>query len=142
MGCCSSEGRAPPRLACPACGNSAEGVSHTTLLHQLRNPLHTELCDAPYYFCATADCDTVYFNAAAEQFSRDALRQPVGQKSHQADHLLCYCFDIRYGEIADSKRARLCYDFVVQQTAAKRCACEQRNPSGKCCLRDFPRLEE
>jgi len=32
--------------------------------------------------------------------------------------------------------------FVVQQTKEKLCACESRNPSGRCCLADFKRMEK
>jgi hypothetical protein len=30
-------------------------------------------------------------------------------------------------------------EFVVEQTKLKHCACEVQNPSGKCCLKDFPK---
>jgi len=30
-------------------------------------------------------------------------------------------------------------DFVVAQTRLGLCACDTRNPSGRCCLIDFPR---
>ena len=30
-------------------------------------------------------------------------------------------------------------EFVMAQTKAQNCACEIRNPSGKCCLVDFPK---
>jgi len=32
--------------------------------------------------------------------------------------------------------------FVIQQTKEGLCACESRNPSGRCCLADFRRLEQ
>ena len=30
-------------------------------------------------------------------------------------------------------------DFVIKSTKEKTCACTTRNPSGKCCLKDFPK---
>jgi hypothetical protein len=117
-------------------------VGVTTLLHQLKEPWRQAITEGPYYFCAEAGCEVAYFDGAGRRFVVTGLRQPAGQKSTAADRTLCYCFDIRYSDLADSVSATRCRDFVIEATRAKRCACEQRNPSGHCCLRDFPKLEE
>jgi hypothetical protein len=59
-----------------------------------------------------------------------------------AGRTLCYCFDIRFSDLSDAAAAKQCREFVINQTRNKVCACEQRNPSGRCCLRDFPHQEE
>ena len=138
-GGCSCETTAN-RATCPACGQEGESVGHTTLLHQLRTPWQQSLDEGTYYFCASAECDTVYFSTTGRQMGRDAIRQEVGQKSYRPDRMLCYCFDIRYSDLAAA--AERCRDYVIDKTRDNRCACVQRNPSGRCCLRDFPREEE
>ncbi len=59
--------------------------------------------------------------------------------------MLCYCFDIPeedYREAMRNETGEEIRAFVVRQTAGKRCACDIRNPSGRCCLADFQRLME
>ena len=75
-----------------------------------------------------------YFDSDGMCFHQDALRQQ--------ERLLCYCFDIRYSDLDDATSAKTCRDFVIDKTRDKQCVCEQRNPSGRCCLRDFPKQEE
>lgn len=75
-------------------------------------------------------------------FTTDAVRLPVGQKSTDTQRTLCYCFDIRFSDLADSASAKRCHDFVIDETRNKVCSCEERNPSGRCCLRDFPKEKE
>jgi hypothetical protein len=117
-------------------------VTTTTLLHQLAKPWQQSPGDEPYYFCNQPGCTVVYFTTSGRQFGAEALRQPVGQKSTAAGRTFCYCFDIRFSDLAHATAARQRRDFVIQKTRHKVCACEQRNPSGRCCLRDFPTEEE
>ena len=136
-GCCSIEST-PPKADCPGCGQQCETISHTTLIHQLRTPWRHAL-EGDFYFCNSPECDTVYFSTSGGQFDRHALRQQVGQKSTAPDRMLCYCFDIRYSDLDDAQSPR---DFVIDKTRGQLCACEERNPSGRCCLRDFPKMEK
>lgn len=140
--CCSSTATPPGKVSCPACGQPGEAVSTTTLLHQLTTPWQQPPGDEACYFCNHPDCTVVYFSSNGTRFGREALRQPPGQKSSSVERTLCYCFDIRFSDLTDPATARQCRDFVIQQTRNKVCACEQRNPSGRCCLRDFPKEEE
>ncbi len=57
---------------------------------------------------------------------------------------LCYCFDInaaQYSAALLANEAEAIKNFVNQQTQTGACACETRNPSGRCCLADFKQLE-
>jgi hypothetical protein len=112
------------------------------LLHQLRAPWQHSISDTPHYFCSQSGCEIVYFGSGGQRFTAEALRQPVGQKSEDAARTICYCFDIRFSDLTDAASAKRCRDFVIEETRNKVCACEQRNPSGRCCLRDFPKQEE
>ena len=135
--CCSKQ--TSDKTSCPGCGESAETVSTTTLLHQLKQPWQKNFTSEPYYFCSRPNCEVVYFNSAGETFTTQDLRQQVGQKTEQPERLICYCFDIHASDLADSDMAKSCYEFVVEKTRDKLCRCEERNPSGRCCLRDFPK---
>lgn len=112
-------------------------MSQHTLLQQLKHPWEN-IPDSgqEFYFCATPGCRVVYFAAAGKTLGEEALRQPVGQKRCAAEDPLCYCFDIRYGDTSGD--GGKCRQFVIDKTRAGLCACNSRNPSGRCCLRDFP----
>ncbi len=122
------------RKPCPACGADAAQVSAQTIRHQLKQPWQWQESKQDYYFCASKGCDIVYF-AADTRITQAALRQTVGVKTDADDALLCYCFDVARRDAALAHvRA-----YVVAQTQAGQCACKVRNPSGRCCLKDFPK---
>jgi hypothetical protein len=129
--CCGSHEQ--KTATCPVNGRSYPAVQFKTLLHQVHQPWDKALKQQTYYFCDDPDCEVVYFAEDQTVYRRADLRQEVGQKSREADRPLCYCFDVRWRE-AESAR-----DFVVEQTRQSHCECATRNPSGKCCLKDFPR---
>jgi hypothetical protein len=88
------------------------------------------------------ECDTVYFGEDGSLYRRDDLRQDVGQKSTDRDRTLCYCFDVTESTVLEElERTGKSQSkaFVMEQVKQKQCACEIRNPSGKCCLKDFPK---
>lgn len=120
---------------CPANGQAYRPVSRKTVLHHLQRPWARALGDV-YYFCTDPDCQVVYFDNAGEYVSKDRLRMEIGQKSRESGRMICYCFDLAAADIErDPPR---CREFVVEHTRAGLCGCEIRNPSGRCCLTDFP----
>ena len=137
--CCKSNHKASSKAACPGCKKPGEHVSTTTLLHQLTTPWQHPIAENDYYFCSQIDCDVVYFSTRGHPFDCTQLRQSVGQKSTEATRTLCYCFDIRQSDLYDAKSTKKCREFVIEKTRSKACACDTRNPSGRCCLRDFPK---
>ncbi|MCK5920792.1 MAG: hypothetical protein KAG66_07615, partial [Methylococcales bacterium] len=48
--------------------------------------------------------------------------------------LLCYCYGVTCQQALNNPDAKA---FVLAQTKLKNCACDTRNPSGRCCLKDF-----
>jgi hypothetical protein len=97
-----------------------------------------------YYFCDASDCDVVYFalEAEAPMFRREDLVVRVGAKETGDPIPVCYCFgftrkDIE-NEIAETGRSTVA-DRIKTEVNAGNCACEVRNPSGKCCLGDVTR---
>jgi hypothetical protein len=94
--------------------------------------------DGEYRFCLNPECQVVYFTeGVGAPFSTDALRLRVGLKLKDDPVPLCYCFgfeekDAR-AEIALTGRTTIPQRIMafIQQGM---CACEERNPSGACCL--------
>lgn len=137
--CCSSsacESKPPKKYRCPANGQEYAEVSARTILHQLKQAWAWSPTASAYYYCDDPACDVVYFGNDDSVILRSQLRADVGAKSPADDALLCYCFGVSR---ADYQRDPSVKDFVTAQTKAGACACETRNPSGRCCLKDFPK---
>lgn len=94
---------------------------------------------AAFFFCANPSCDAAYFAADGQRFVTADLRVPVWQKQPPGSRTVCYCFgeneaDIRREIERDGTSAAV--KRVRDHIAAKRCACDVRNPRGVCCLGD------
>lgn len=137
---------------CPHCTNTANPpraglkIPVTTVLHHLarpwqKEPEFAEVIEQDYYFCSERTCPVVYFAEDNSLILQEALRTAVGQKGGTDDAAfltgtLCYCFDVTYGQARQDDDIK---KFVVAKTKARQCACEVRNPTGRCCLKDFPK---
>jgi hypothetical protein len=136
--CCNTNSSIPGKAVCPINGQLYAQISRRAVLHQVRQPWRRDLTAQQYYFCDDSNCEVVYFGDDQQVILQHDVRQPVGQKSTAPDKPVCYCFDIRLTDLqTDNDRIRL-KTFVTEQTRSSACDCEIRNPSGKCCLRDFP----
>jgi hypothetical protein len=97
-----------------------------------------------YYFCDAPDCELVYFalDTEAPRFRREDLVVRVGAKETADPIPICYCFgftrqDIR-DEIGGTGKSTVA-ERIKAEVEAGHCACEVKNPSGKCCLGDVTR---
>ena len=79
--------------------------------------------------------DVVYFGQDDTVIHTDELRTAIGQKSQDKDAAICYCFGVTKALVSLDKNIK---HFITQQTKESLCSCETRNPSGRCCLKDFP----
>ena len=149
MSCCSplsnnhSSDNPAKQHGCPKCGRKCIQVPYSTVLQHLKKPWSLELNNTnkqnknAYYFCAGADCDVVYSTDNDSLIDKSELRTLVGIKElKNNDAMTCYCFDITLGEAKKNIELK---QFVVYMTKNKLCACESQNPSGRCCLKDFPK---
>lgn len=139
--CCSSSGEAgkhPKRARCPADGQECREVPVRTITHHLRQPWAWVPSATHYYFCAAGECDIVYFGDDGSTILKSQLRTRVGVKERTADDLLCYCFGVSFGDFQHRPTIK---EFVIAQTKAGWCSCDTSNPSGSCCLKDFPKPE-
>ncbi|MBE0614060.1 MAG: hypothetical protein IH604_10375 [Burkholderiales bacterium] len=137
--CCSSSDRAskgPGKHHCPANDLEYSEVSVRTIVHHLAKPWGWTPSAGHYYFCGDPECEIAYFGDDNTVVLKSQLRTRVGVKESGEDALLCYCFGVSR---ADYALKPVIKDFVTKQTKAGLCSCETSNPSGRCCLRDFPK---
>lgn len=145
--CCAENSKqctAPAVMACPANGARSKQVGILTVRSLVRR-LPLNMPDTQYYFCDSPDCAVVYFplHPKAPSFRRGDLTVRVGAKEIKDPIPICYCFGFTRRDVWDEIR-RTGNSSVAGRVAAEveagRCACEVRNPSGKCCLGDITRI--
>jgi hypothetical protein len=111
-------------------------------MHLVIAPLNQQLPPDDFFFCSSATCNTVYFSDGGAVIDASQIRGEVGQKSTKLGRVICYCFDISHSRVIEEIEKRgtsASKAFVVEQTKLKNCACDIRNPSGKCCLKELPK---
>ena len=145
--CCSLDpksGTAPAVMACPVNGARSKQVDMLTVKSLVRQ-LPLGMPNTQYYFCEALGCDVVYFplDAQAPIFRRGDLTVRVGAKETADPIPVCYCFgftekDIQR-EIAETGESTIA-DRISSEVKAGNCACEVKNPSGKCCLGSVARV--
>jgi len=134
--CCSAVDRVARKYKCPVCAGQNSAVPIKTILQHINKPWQWDVKDQEYYFCDNPDCAVVYFAQDSAIIKVNELRTIVGIKAQTKDALICYCFGVSIDEAKQSPEAKV---FVIEQTRQHNCACAIRNPSGRCCLKDFPK---
>lgn len=129
--CCSTDPRAP--AACPVSGSEGQPVDRTTVAALARGrvpPAQT------FRLCRDPGCEVVYWGAAGAVLTVDDLTVRPGFKDG-SDGLVCYCYLYREAdiarELAETGRTGV-FDSIQAEVRDGNCACEVRNPSGRCCL--------
>ena len=136
--CCSSTHATsviPRKHRCPVCDKENIEVSVTTIIHHIKEPWRWQGKKQGYYFCEDPECDVVYFAQDDSLINKNELRTVVGIKEKSVNAPVCYCFGVSAKEANENPEVKA---FVLQKTKEHICACEIRNPSGRCCLKDFP----
>lgn len=138
--CCCPEKDSSSTARCPGSGAVGSAVDSDTVKALLSETALARFESGEYRFCADATCAVVYFNATGTSFETSDLRVPVWQKLPFGARPVCYCF----GESEASIRLEIethgrstAVERVRAHIAARRCACELRNPRGACCLGDL-----
>ena len=124
---------------CPANGQEYKSVAQKTILHHITSPWNWTEKQQGYYFCDAPNCDVVYFGEDNSVITKSELRTIVGIKDHKPEALACYCFGVSNLEAQEHPVIR---DFIVSKTKTGICSCDTSNPSGRCCLKDFPAKEK
>ena len=151
MGCCSS-GESGPKQAlvpkpgeCPGCGAPGKTVKIRTLKQWLLTSLVFHVPEVPFYFCRTKECPTVYFSEdGLVRYTKAQLRYRVGLKETVSPVPLCYCFGVTdemiSKEIEETGKSSFS-TWIAEEIKKGNCACDVRNPTGRCCLADVKRVE-
>ena len=149
MDCCEATNEAAAAQSksaavCGACGMKARKAERATVEHVVNRGPQNEITDTQYYFCDAPSCDVVYFsNDSAQYFRKKDVRVRVGIKETADPIPICYCFDHTMAS-AREEIARTGGSTVVAginaEIRAGNCACELKNPLGRCCLGEVSKV--
>jgi hypothetical protein len=125
--------------ACPTNQKVGPELDTLTVKALLAVPLTAVRPAEAYRFCPAPDCPTVYYRADGQQvFSETDLREHVYQKhADDPNSVICYCFGYTVGDIrAEVEQAgrSTVPSRITAGIQAGQCACDIRNPQGRCCL--------
>ena len=138
--CCSTSQRPPASRSCPASDFRGKPVEWLTVaaLAARRVPPRQD-----FWLCEDSDCDVVYFGEDGTLLGTSDMRViPSFKGSPSQNDLVCYCFLYSRQDIEDELKASgdtTIFERISAEVKAGNCACEVRNPSGKCCLGDVKR---
>ncbi len=133
--CCSTSHRPPATRSCPVSDFRSKPVEWSTVaaLAARRVPPRQY-----FWLCEDSDCDVVYFGEDGTLLGTGDVRViPSFKGSPSPNDLVCYCFLYSRQDIEDELKASgdtTIFDRITAEVKAGNCACEVRNPSGKCCL--------
>lgn len=141
--CCSEKNNKVTKAGkalCPECNTQQNTVAFQTVLFHIKCPENQNLLQTDFYFCNNPQCTMVYFTEGGKTFEKSQIRGHVGQKRKDPQRTLCYCFGLSQKQFDDEIKAQgrsPSKEWIIEQTRKHICACEIRNPSGRCCLKDF-----
>ncbi len=124
------------KRSCPQCQHTCLSVTVKTMLQHIKQVWMFEFSDQQYFYCRDLACDVVYFDEDDRTINKSNIRTLIGIKEASDEALVCFCFGVNKAEAATNKNAK---EFVIKQTKASVCSCATANPSGRCCLKDFPK---
>jgi hypothetical protein len=115
-------------------------VDVATVKALLTSSALARLTASHFHFCAGPECGVVYFSDDGQIFLTSDVRVAVWEKQPPGERTVCYCFgenesDIRREIERDGRTSAV--ERVRAHIAARRCACDVRNPRGACCLGDL-----
>lgn len=123
---------------CPSCNVKGKKVKLITLKSMLK-PTILEALNASltHYFCASEDCNVVYFDANKKTYLKSDIKVPVHQKDNSSFVPVCYCFGWTKEKIKQyvkTGRTPNPVEHIRENIKENRCGCEVNNPQGSCCL--------
>jgi hypothetical protein len=130
---------------CKNCDHQGSTVRLLTLQCLLKLEQQSKLdSQHRYYFCATPNCQVVYFSPALDKyFSKADVKIPIGIKENTTPRLVCYCFNFSIETILDeimAKGSTTISSDIKAAIKATGCDCERKNPSGHCCLGEIAQI--
>ena len=131
-----NQNTSPRKFTCPVNSQQYIEVSVKTILQHIKSPWQHNLDEQKYYFCDDQNCEVVYFGINGSVINKSELRTRVGKKEKSDNELICYCFGVSKSLARKNPEIKT---YVTQQTKEHNCSCDVKNPSGRCCLKDFPK---
>lgn len=123
---------------CPACMVVGKKVKLLTMKSMLKPSTLAYLnAELAHYFCATNNCDVVYYDTDKKTYLSSEIKVPVHQKDASLMIPVCYCFDWTKEKIKQSVEKGLTslpVEHIRNNIKENRCGCEVNNPQGSCCL--------
>ncbi len=133
------------RVVCPDCGHHGHPVPSITIERMVRPEMMPQGETGGYRFCSTQTCNVVYYHPVdGATIGKDAVLIRVGIKDPGDEVIVCYCLDISRAHIADeiAKNGRASASAQITSLIdAGKCECQEKSPSGRCCLSDVKSLE-
>jgi Zinc binding domain len=125
---------------CPVCHVMGLPLPTLTVKSLVRDHMRVDAASG-YSFCRAPGCDVVYFSFVVTFYKAD-LKVRVGIKESADPIPLCYCFDYEMRMLKNDVRATgksPIPDRIKSEVQSGYCACNVKNPSGRCCLGDVNR---
>jgi len=142
--CCSIPASGDTSI-CKECGNKGKSVKKITFKSIVKEPKYEIIKGFDrFYFCETPNCQVVYFNNEEQVYlHKEDIKVRVGIKETENPIPVCYCFRWTRERIYDQIK-QFGYSTAVQEISDKvkagECACEIKNPSGRCCLGEVNKI--
>ncbi len=133
--CCSTSHRPPDTRSCPVSDFRSKPVEWSTVAALAVRSVPRR---QTFWLCEDSDCDVVYFGEDGTLLETSDVRMiPSFKGGPSQNDLVCYCFLYSRQDIEDELKASgetTIFERISAEVKAENCACEVRNPSGKCCL--------
>ena len=134
MSSCRSSSSSEVR--CPVDGSAGQSVRYITVAAMTCGPVPR---NQDFWLCNGAECEVVYFDSGNATITREQVRAMPGFKSG-AEPIICHCFEHSEldvaNEVIETGESRILTS-VTAAVEAGDCACEVKNPTGRCCLRQI-----
>jgi hypothetical protein len=116
-------------LPCPECGAVGAAIKRRTVVAVSRAaiPAHQTL-----RLCRTAGCSLIYYGDAGARVTVETLAL---RPTFKGGDVVCFCFLHRQADVDGDLSAVVAA--IGSRVHARDCACDLRNPTGKCCLVDL-----
>lgn len=148
MNCCLTTKKnkdTTSKPVCPACQSELSTVDIKTVKHWLKASFIQEVPEESFYFCSVANCSVVYFSEKGTTYKKEDVRARIGVKEKNAPIPVCYCFGVTEDMIKKGLNGTGKNGFskwISVEIKKGNCACDIRNPSGRCCLAAIKRIEK
>lgn len=120
---------------CPDCGLPGIKVNEKAVSYNLRkSEIIKDIHGLKWHACINPSCTSAYFSGGRSLSTSD-LGTSLFYKDKSDDAVICYCADLKKGEIRKALNHGCRTSGDVRKYTGKTASgnCEKKNPLGKCC---------